>query len=52
MPAANIIKEDPLVVNHFFLEIDGEVISELSEGNGRDGELEVVDVQQELPSGQ
>ena len=52
MPAANIIKDDPLVVNHFFLEIDGEVISQLSEVNGLDIELEVVDFQQQLPSGQ
>ena len=52
MPAANIIKEDPLVVNHFFLEIDGEVISQLSEVNGLDVELEVIDFQQQMPNGQ
>ena len=52
MPAANIIKEDPLVVNHFFLEIDGEVISQLSEVNGLDVELEVTDFQQQMPNGQ
>ena len=52
MPLANIIKEDPLVVNHFFLEIDGEVISQLSEVSGLDVELEVTDVAQQLPNGQ
>lgn len=52
MPAANIIKEDPLVVNHFFLEIDGELISQLSEVNGLDVELEVTDFQQQMPNGQ
>jgi|SRR5579875_134239 len=52
MPVANIIKEDPLVVNHFFLEIDGEVISQLSEVSGLDVELEVTDFQQQLPNGQ
>jgi phage tail-like protein len=52
MPIENIIKEDPLVVNHFFLEIDGEVISQLSEVSGLDVELEVTDFAQQLPNGQ
>jgi phage tail-like protein len=52
MPVANVIKEDPLVVNHFFLEVDGQVISQLSEVSGLDLELEVADFQQQLPNGQ
>ena len=52
MPIANIIKEDPLVANHFFLEVDGEVISQLSDVSGLDVELEVTDFQQQLPNGQ
>ena len=52
MPIANIIKEDPLVANHFFLEVDGEVISQLSDVSGLDVELEVTDIQQQLPNGQ
>ncbi len=52
MPATNILKQDPLVANHFFLEVDGEVISQLSEVSGLDVEVEVTDIQQQLPSGQ
>lgn len=52
MPADTVIKNDPLVVNHFFLEIDGEVISQLSEVSGLDVELEVTDIQQQLSNGQ
>lgn len=52
MPGDTILKEDPLVVNHFFLEIDGEVVAQLTEVSGLDLELEVTDIQQQLPSGQ
>ena len=52
MPATNIEKTDPLVANHFFLEVDGEVISQLSEVSGLDVELEVTDIQQQLANGQ
>src|SRR5579875_71317 len=52
MPVSNIVKEDPLVVNHYFLEIDGEVISQLSEVSGLDVELEVSEFAQQLPNGQ
>ncbi len=52
MPELNLLKADPLVANHFFLEVDGEVISQLSEVSGLDVELEVTDIQQQLPSGQ
>ena len=52
MPATNLLKQDPLVANHFFLEVDGEVVSQLSEVSGLDVELEVTDIQQQLPSGQ
>ena len=51
MPASTLIKHDPLIVNHFFLEIDGEVISQLSEVSGLELELEVTDIQQQLASG-
>ena len=27
MPATTVAKSDPLVANHFFLEIDGEVVA-------------------------
>lgn len=52
MPIQNIEKVDPLVVNHFYLEISGETISQLSEVSGLNVELKVVDFQQQLPSGQ
>ena len=52
MPASNILKIDPLIVNHFFLEIDGEVITQLSEVAGLDVELEVTDIQEQLANGQ
>jgi phage tail-like protein len=52
LPELNLLKADPLVANHFFLEVDGEVISQLSEVSGLDVELEVTDIQQQLPSGQ
>ncbi len=52
MPATTVAKSDPLVANHFFLEIDGEVIAQLSEVSGLDVELEVTDIQQQVASGQ
>ena len=52
MPQLAVLKSDPLVANHFFLEIDGEVISQLSEVSGLDVELEVTEIQQQLASGQ
>jgi phage tail-like protein len=52
MPASNIEKTDPLVANHFFLEVDGEVISQLSEVSGLDVELLVTDIEQQLANGQ
>jgi phage tail-like protein len=52
LPDTNVLKSDPLVANHFFLEVDGEVIAQLSEVSGLDVELEVTDIQQQLPSGQ
>ncbi|HTT90427.1 MAG TPA: phage tail protein [Acidimicrobiales bacterium] len=51
MPVTTIAKSDPLVANHFFLEIDGEVIAQLSEVSGLDVELEVTDIQQQVASG-
>jgi phage tail-like protein len=52
VPATTVAKSDPLVANHFFLEIDGEVIAQLSEVSGLDVELEVADIQQQVASGQ
>ncbi len=52
MPATNVESSDPLVANHFFLEVDGEVVSQLSEISGLDVELEVSDIQQQLANGQ
>ena len=52
MPTPTLLKHDPLIVNHFFLEIDGEVITQLSEVSGLELELEVTEVQQQLASGQ
>ena len=52
MPATTVAKSDPLVANHFFLEIDGEVVAQLSEVSGLDVELEVTDIQQQVASGQ
>ncbi|HTW07876.1 MAG TPA: phage tail protein [Acidimicrobiales bacterium] len=52
MPADTIVKQDPLIANHFFLEIDGEVIAQLTEVSGLDLELEVTDLAQQLQSGQ
>ena len=51
MPATTVAKTDPLVANHFFLEVDGEVIAQLSEVSGLDVELEVTDIQQQVASG-
>jgi phage tail-like protein len=51
MPVSTVLKEDPLVVNHFFLEIDGEVVAQLTEVSGLDLELEVTDIAQQLQSG-
>lgn len=52
MPATTVAKSDPLVANHFFLEIDGEVVAQLSEVSGLDVELEVAEIQQQVASGQ
>jgi phage tail-like protein len=52
VPATNVESSDPLVANHFFLEVDGEVISQLSEVSGLDVELEVAEIQQQLANGQ
>jgi phage tail-like protein len=52
VPATTVAKSDPLVANHFFLEIDGEVVAQLSEVSGLDVELEVAEIQQQVASGQ
>jgi phage tail-like protein len=52
VPVTNVESSDPLVANHFFLEVDGEVVSQLSEVSGLDVELEVTEIQQQLANGQ
>ena len=46
MPAADLIANDPLVSQNFFLEIDGEVITMLSGVSGLEIEVDVPTVQQ------
>lgn len=52
MPATNAESSDPLVANYFFLEVDGEVVSQLSEVSGLDVELEETEIQQQPANGQ
>jgi len=48
----DLIKADPLIATNFFLEVDGSVISTLSEVSGLDVELEVAEINQRTQSGQ
>ena len=48
MPAPTPLDDEPSIANHLFLEIDGEVISKLSEVSGVGVEPELADVQQQL----
>ena len=48
----DLLKQDPLIATNFFMEIDGEVITTLSEVSGLDLEVEVAEVIQRTASGQ
>jgi len=48
----DLLKQDPLIATNFFLEIDGEVITTLSEVSGLDVEVEVAEVIQRTADGQ
>jgi phage tail-like protein len=48
----DLLKQDPLIATNFFMEIDGEVITTLSEVSGLDVEVEVAEVVQRTASGQ
>ncbi len=52
MPAFNLLKEDPLVATNFFLEVSGEIISNLTSVDGIAVELEKVDINQRTAKGQ
>jgi phage tail-like protein len=52
MPNLNLVQDDPLVGTNFFLEIDGEVISNLTSVDGLSLELEKADINQRTTSGQ
>jgi phage tail-like protein len=52
MPGLDLLKSDPLIATNFFLEVDGAVISNLSEVSGLDVELEVASVDQRTKDGQ
>ena len=52
MSSFNLLKEDPLVATNFFLEVSGEVISNLTSIDGIGVELEKVDINQRMPNGQ
>jgi phage tail-like protein len=52
MPSFNLLKEDPLVMTNFFLEISGEVISNLTSVDGLSVELEKADINQRTDKGQ
>jgi phage tail-like protein len=49
--AFNLVSADPLVGNNFFLEIDGEVISNLASVEGLTIELEKMDINQRTTKG-
>ena len=46
MPNVDLINNDPIVSQNFFLEIDGSVVSILSSVSGLDIEMEVVSMEQ------
>jgi phage tail-like protein len=48
----DLLKQDPLIATNFFMEVDGAVMSSLSEVSGLDVELEVAEVVQRTASGQ
>ena len=52
MSSFNLLKEDPLVATNFFLEVSGEVISNLTSIDGIAVELEKLDINQRTSKGQ
>lgn len=48
----NLQQQDPLIGTNFFLEIDGEVISNLTSVDGLHMEIEKADINQRTPKGQ
>ncbi|MEY2450520.1 MAG: hypothetical protein QOD92_94 [Acidimicrobiaceae bacterium] len=52
MPITELLKNDPLVVSNFYLEIDGAEIATLTEVSGLDIEVEVVESKQTGKAGQ
>ena len=48
----DLLKSDPLIATNFFLEIDGAVVTSLSEVSGLDVEVEVADITQRTAKGQ
>jgi phage tail-like protein len=52
MPGLDLLKSDPLIATNFFLELDGSVISNLSEISGLDVEIEVAEATQRTDKGQ
>ena len=52
MPAFNLLQQDPLISTNFFLEVSGEVISNLTSVDGISVELEKADINQRTAKGQ
>jgi phage tail-like protein len=52
VPSFNLIQQDPLVGTNFFLEIQGEVISNLTSVEGLSVEIEKTDINQRTDQGQ
>jgi phage tail-like protein len=52
MPTFDLIKQDPLVGTNFFLEISGEVISNLTSVDGLSVEVEKAEINQRTTNGQ
>ena len=52
MPIFDLIKQDPLVATTFYLEIQGETVTNLTSVDGLAEEIEVSDVVQRMTNGQ
>ena len=52
MPAFDLIKQDPLVATNFWLEIDGEVMDNLTSVDGLSIEVEKAEITQRAANGQ
>lgn len=51
MPTFDLTQDDPLIATNFFLEIDGEKMSNLTSVNGLAAEINTVDVNERGPNG-